>query len=162
MLHADGAANTSRHEQQEAAMAVATKIKQLVVITPNEVGTLEKLCAAVRDAGGGITHICASTIGDDARFMLGVSRMSQVRAALEALEYEVSETEAVTVELNNVTGALEPVAQRLSAAKVDIDFLYGTSSDGARATCVVSTNDNDRALEVISWVPEEAEPAEVA
>lgn len=144
-------------------MAVATKGKQLVVITPNEVGTLERICEAVREAGGSITHICASTYGDDARFMLGVSQMAQVRAALEALEYEVTETEAVTIELKNVSGSLEPVANRLRAANVDIDFLYGSSSDGAKATCVVSTNDNDRAVEVISWVPEEAaEPAEVA
>ena len=142
-------------------MAVATKTKQLVVITPNEVGTLEALCAAVRQAGGSISHICASTLGEDARFMLGVSNRSAVRAALEALEYEVSETEAITIELKNVTGSLEPVANRLRAADVDIDFLYATSADGAQATCVVSTNDNDRAIEVISWVPDATEPAEV-
>jgi hypothetical protein len=133
-------------------MAIARKIKQLVVITPNEVGTMEKICAAVRGAGSAMSHLCASTLGDDARFLLKVRNNDKVRSALEALEYEVTEVEAVEVELDNVTGSLEPVAARLSQAKVDLDFLYGTSADGEKATCILSTNDNDRAVEVISWV----------
>ena len=100
-------------------MALARKVKQLVVITPNEVGTLEKVCSAIREAGGGITHVCASTLGEDARFMMTVHEPAKVRAALEAMEYEVSEAEAVEIELDNVTGSLEPVAARLAAADVD-------------------------------------------
>ena len=104
-------------------MAVATKTKQLVVITPNEVGTLERICAAVREAGGTLAHICGSTYGDDARFMLGVTQIGQVRAALEALEYDVSETEAVTIELSTL-GVLPRIAfepAEVNECGVDID-----------------------------------------
>lgn len=136
-------------------MTTARKIQQLVVITPNEVGTLEKICAAIREVEGGLSHICASTLGQDARFMLNTHEPGKVRDAIEKLEYDVEVVEVVEVELENVTGSLEPIAARLSKANVDIEFFYGTSADGKKATCVMATNDNDRAVEVISWASED-------
>jgi len=131
-------------------MTEARKIKQLVVITPNEVGTLVKVCRAINDAGGVISHMCASALGEDARFMLNVENAGKAKLALQRLEYEVREAEVLELELANRPGSLEPVAQQLGEHNVDIEFLYATSGDGKNVVCILSTNDNDRAVEIIN------------
>ena len=137
-------------------MSLARKIRQLVVMTPNEVGMLQEVCATAGNTGATILHICASALGSDARFMLTVDRVDEVRAALEVREFEVSEITVIEIELDNVGGSLQPVATLLGHANIDIEFLYGTSTSGNTTLCVLSTNDNDQAVEILNGAPLEA------
>ena len=131
-------------------MATVKKIKQLVVNTPNEVGTLEKVCRAVRETGSSISHACISTLGEEGRFMLNVEDADTVRVALEKLEYEVTESEALDLQLDATVGSLEPIAKMLGDAGVDVEFAYGTTADGQKVNLILSTNDNDRAVALIN------------
>jgi len=131
-------------------MARATLIRQLVVITPNEVGMLANVCEAICECGNAITHVCASALGDDARFMLNVDNPESAKQSLEEAGYEVSLADVLEIEFDNASGVLAPVARALCAGDVDILFNYGTSADGKKAVVVMSTNDNLRALEIIN------------
>lgn len=134
-------------------MIIARKIKQLVVIAPNEVGTLAEICRTIREAGGSITHVCASALGEDARFMLNVPNLKEfqeVQVALKKLAFEIRTVEVVEAMLENSPGTLEPVAEALRRAEVDIEFLYATTGDGKRVAAILSTNDNDLAVSLIN------------
>ena len=131
-------------------MPKANVIWQLVVVTPNEVGTLARLCETIRTSGANISHFCGSAIGDDARFMVAVDKPDKVAKALRALDYEVSEVEVLEVELENAPGTLELVAQKLAEGHVDIEYNYATTSNGKRVVCIMATNDNRKALQLIN------------
>jgi hypothetical protein len=131
----------------------ARKVSQLVVVTPNEVGALADVCRVIREANASITHVCASTLGAEAHFMISTPApdpFAALQRALEKREYELSTKEALEVHFPNAPGTLEPVVRRLSEAGVDIEFLFGTTADSQTVAVVLSTNDNDRALALIT------------
>jgi hypothetical protein len=131
-------------------MATARLIQQLVVVAPNEVGTLAAVCDAAASCGSAIHHVCAAAMGRRARFMLSVEEPDRLVACLEEAGYEVSVTEVLEIEFANAAGVLAPVARALSEAGIDILFNYGTSADGRKAVIVLSTNDDEQALEIIN------------
>jgi hypothetical protein len=134
-------------------MAKAKIVKQLLVTTPNEVGTLDKISTALKNAGLNISHLCASAMGEDARFMIVLSDPDKATRILEKMEYEVSSDEAIEVEFENAPGTLSPVAKRLADAGVDIKYIYGTSADSDRVIGMMSTNDNKKAISLINRQP---------
>src|SRR3989338_8567733 len=127
-------------------MAKAKIVKQLVVTTPNEVGTLDKISTALKNVGLDISHLCASALGDEARFMIVVSNPEKAASALRKMEYEVSQDEVLEVEFENAPGTLSPVAKKLGDSGVDIKYIYGTTGDGKNVIGIISTNDNKKAL----------------
>jgi len=131
-------------------MPAARIIKQLVIVTPNEVGTLSKICAVVHQSGADIRHLCASALDREARFMLAVDKHVEAKRALEQAEYDVTEAEVIELDLENTPAALDPVARRLAKGAVDIEFNYATTGDGSLVRCILATNDNQRAVEIIN------------
>jgi len=130
-------------------MAKARIVRQLVVEAPNEVGTLGRLCRLIADLGANILHMCGSSLSDNARFMFTVDRTDEVKAALLREGYDVSEAEAVEVELDNAPGSLEPVASVLADHAVDITYHYATTNGAPTVKCIIATNDNQKARELI-------------
>lgn len=125
-------------------------IKQLVVKTPNEVGTLGKVSASVKDAGLNISHLCAYAVGDEAYFRIVVSDPDKATQILKEAGYKVSQDEILEVEFENTPGTLSPIAKKLGDAGVDIKYIYGTTGDGSKVIGVISTNDNQKALSLIN------------
>lgn len=135
-------------------MPTARIVKQLVVEAPNEVGTLGRICALIAKLEANILHMCGSTLSDEARFMLTVDRPDEVKAALLEEGYEVSEAEALEVELKNCPGTLEPVAAALAREAVDIIYHYATTNGAPTVKCIIATNDNRKARALIAALPE--------
>ena len=131
-------------------MAKAKIVKQLVVTTPNEVGTLDKISTTLKNIGLNISHLCASALGEEARFMIVVNNPEKAAAALRKMEYEVSQDEVLEVEFENAPGTLSPVAKKLGDSGVDIKYIYGTTGSSNNVIGVISTNDNKKALNVIN------------
>ncbi len=127
--------------------------KQLIVTTPNEVGTLNKISAALKNVGVNILHLCASAFGEEARFMMVVSNAEKAVSALTKMEYEVAQDNVLEAEFENAPGTLAPLAEKLGNAGVDIKYIYGTTSTGEKVICVISTNDNEKALNLINKQP---------
>lgn len=130
-------------------MAKAKMVKQLIVTTPNEVGTLDKIATTLKEAGLNISHLCASALGDDARFMIVLNNPAKATSILEGMEYEVAQYDVLEVEFENAPGTLSPVAKKLGNAGIDIRYIYGTTSDGTKVIGIMSTNDNEKALDLI-------------
>ncbi|MBN1405396.1 MAG: hypothetical protein JW946_02630 [Candidatus Omnitrophica bacterium] len=131
-------------------MAKAKIVKQLIVVTPNEVGTLNKISTALSAAGLNISHLCASALTEEARFMIVVADPAKAKRILEGMEYEVVESDALEVEFENAPGTLSPVAKRLGDADIDIKYIYGTTADGSKIIGIISTNDDKKAVALIN------------
>lgn len=131
-------------------MTKAKITKQLMVTTPNEVGTLDKISVALKNAGLNIFHLCASAMAENAHFMLVVNDVAKATHVLEGMEYEVLETEVLEIEFENAPGTLSPVAAKLAEAGIDIKYIYGTTGEGSKIVGILSTNDNQRAIDLIN------------
>jgi len=131
-------------------MPKARIVRQLVVEAPNEVGTLGRICDLIAKLGANILHMCGSALTEEARFMLTVDKTDEVKAALMKEGYDVSEAEALEVELKNAPGTLEPVAAVLAREAVDIIYHYATTNGAPTVKCIIATNDNQKAQSLIT------------
>lgn len=131
-------------------MAKAKIVDELVVITPNEVGTLGRITDGLASSGINIMHLCAYVKDDKGYFMIITSDNEKAASLMKDMGYELKSTQTLEIEFENRPGTLAPVAKRLSDSGVDIDYIFGTSADGKKVLGVMSTSDNDKALELIN------------
>ena len=131
-------------------MAVAKKVKEIFITTQNKVGMLAEISSVISTAGVNIAAICAYGEGDKANFMILTSDNLKAAGALKVKGHEVKDNEIVEVQLENKVGALEEMAKKLTEADIDINYVYGTvNKAGVPATLVFSSNNDDKAIEVL-------------
>ncbi|MFC1517818.1 hypothetical protein ACFL5G_04585 [Candidatus Margulisiibacteriota bacterium] len=121
--------------------------KGLTVKTKNEVGALAKITKALSKAKVNMKALVAYAHGDQGIFYMIVNNQMVAKQKLGELG-EVSESDVVVIEIADRVGTLNDVAEKVSAAGVDIDYCYVTA-DGKQALVVLATKDNAKAVEVI-------------
>ncbi len=130
-------------------MAKATKVKQLIMETPDEVGMMAKVCSAISDAGVNIKAICAYAEEGKGHFMLLTDDNSKAEQTLKSAGFTVSQEEVVAIELENEVGAAKKMTQKLADAGVSLKKCYGSTGDGKMALLVLNSNDNEKALKAL-------------
>jgi hypothetical protein len=131
-------------------MAKVTKVNQLMVETPDEVGTMAKVCSAISDAGVNIKAICACAREGKGRFMLLTEDNAKAEQALKSAGFTVSQEEAVAIELENEAGAAKKTTQKMADAGVSLKYCYGSTGNGTVALLIFNSNDNEKALKALS------------
>ncbi|NQT89819.1 MAG: hypothetical protein HQ558_01020 [Candidatus Omnitrophica bacterium] len=131
-------------------MTKARMVDQLLVSTPNEVGTLGNLTEALLSAGVNILHLCAYAEGDKGSFMIISSDNDKCAEIMKNMGYEVSKSKTMEIEFENKPGTLAPIAKNLAENGIDIQYIFGTSADGNNILGIISTSDNDAALQMIN------------
>ena len=111
--------------------------KQLSVFLENKPGVLGRLCQSFADAKINITALTISDTVDHAVVRLIVSDPRRAQDLLEQHGVLVVETDVLTLKLSNRPGALARLAEKLSDAKVNIEYAYGTAGSSARASLFV-------------------------
>ncbi len=125
--------------------------KQLLVSTQNKVGKLAEVCSEVSSQGVNIRAINAYGLGDKANFRLLTDNNRKAKEVLQGKGYEVSEQDAVLLELPNQVGILKEAADKLKAQAIDLEYIFGTTcSAGCDCLLVFACNDNARAIEALS------------
>jgi len=124
------------------AMAVE---KQLTLVLRNKPGQLAKVGAALARAKVNIRALCVVDTAD-----YGIIRIvpSHAKAAAQALEKAgicSSADNVVTLLAPNVPGALAKVARKLAAAKLNIDYVYGSAVGAGEALIVFRVADARKA-----------------
>jgi len=126
------------------------KVEETFLITENKLGKLEEVCNSVKEKGINIRAICAYAIEDKAFFRLITSDNATTREVLSNLG-EVESKEVVIVELPDEVGMLQQLALKLKQESIDLNYIYGTSSQpNKEAIIVFSSNNNEKAIGVIS------------
>lgn len=131
-------------------MAKGSKVNQLMVETPDEVGMMAKVCSAISDAGVNVKALCACAREGKGHFMLLTEDNAKAGQALKSVGFTVSEEEAVAIELENEVGAAKKIAQKLADAGVNLKYCYGSTGNGTMSLLVFNSNDNEKALKVLS------------
>jgi len=134
-------------------MAKATKVNQLMVETPDEVGMMAKVCSAISDAGVNIKAISAYVKEGKGYFMLLTEDNAKAEQALKSAGLTATQEEAVAIELENEAGAAKRMTQKLADAGVNLKYCYGSTGNGTMALLILSSNDNEKALKTLTTIP---------
>lgn len=125
------------------------KAVQFSIALDNNAGTLANLCATLRKAR---VNIAAISVTDNAE--CGWVRMiaeppDRARAALEKAKYQVCPQLVAVVDAADSPGGLEAIAARLSKARVNINYVYGSRGAGA-ALLVLGVSNVTAAVKALS------------
>lgn len=128
----------------------AVKGEEIVLATENKVGKLSEITSLICSNGINIRAICAYADNGKAIFMLLTSDNTKAKQVLSKAG-NLSTDEVVIVDMPDKVGELDKIASNLKQAGVDLNYIYGTTAEpGKSATLVISSNDNEKALEAIS------------
>ncbi|MCF7907866.1 MAG: hypothetical protein K9L86_03185 [Candidatus Omnitrophica bacterium] len=128
----------------------AKKATELLLIADNKVGKLAEISQQVKENGLNIQAISAWAFDDKAYFRLVASDSSKARETLQGLG-KLEEREVLIVDMPDEVGQLFLLTSKLKDSNIDIRYIYGTASQpGSSAIVVLSSDSNEKALEIIS------------
>ncbi len=122
---------------------------QLSVTMENKPGQLAKLGAVLARAKVNIEAISVLDSSEVGVVRLVTSANAKARAALTKAGMNVVQQPVLIVKLPNEPGALGSAARKLAAARVNIEFVYGSAARaGQPSTIVIGVSDIVRAARV--------------
>jgi len=122
---------------------------QLTVVLENKPGQLAKLAAALKKAGVNIQAISVVDSVDTGVIRMVVDSPAKARQALTRAKITVTQQLVLIASLPNEPGALQSFAARLSAAGVNINYVYGSvTQTGAEGLIVLGVDKLGQALKV--------------
>ena len=119
--------------------------KQLAVFLENRPGTLARLSGALAARRVNIVAFSISDAVDHGVLRMVVSDPVQAAHLLGDGGMMVVESDVVALDLPNKPGALARVAERLSRARVNIEYAYGTTGGAkGKAQMILKVNSIQR------------------
>lgn len=120
--------------------------KEFTIWGKNRPGNLARIGRALADAGINISALVASEARGRSPVRLVVDNGARARGVLRNLGLKFSEATVVVLYLADKPGALARAAEKLAAARVNIDYGYATAPpSGKRATIVLAVSNLRRA-----------------
>ena len=123
--------------------------KQLAVFLENKPGTLAQVVKVLASQGINIEAITVSDTVDHAVVRVVVSDATKALHLLGEAGVLVVESDVLVLELPNRPGALAKVAAKLAAAKVNIEYLYGSGAGPQKGLVVIRTTNLNKAMQVL-------------
>ena len=124
--------------------------KQFTVCLENKPGQLAKICSALKRAKVNILAISVADSSDNCLVRLVPANTARARGALSKLGLGVSSRDIVAVPLPNKPGALGEVSARLSKARINIDYAYGSvCGECEEAVCILAVSDARKASRLL-------------
>jgi len=119
--------------------------RQLTLILDNRPGVLAKVCGDLAQAKINIKGIYVENLVDHSAVRVIVDDPDKATHLLGTAGVLVFENEVVAVGAENKPGALVAIAKKLGKARVNIDYMYGSTPDRGRATVFLRVDDVKRA-----------------
>lgn len=125
--------------------------EEISIATNNKVGLLADIARMLSDEGINIEAVMGYEAGRTAKLTMITSANIRIVAALKKKKYKfVKEKEVIIVDLENKPGALKVVTTELKKNKIDIKYLYVTSSQGADSSkMILQTSNNEAAMALL-------------
>ncbi len=124
--------------------------EQLSVFLENKPGVLASVCSALGEAGVNLRAISVSDTVDHAVVRLVTTDSGLARSILERGGALVVETNVLLLTLANKPGALADVASKLSEAKVNIEYSYGSAGGDDAGVLVIRVDDVEKGEAALS------------
>jgi hypothetical protein len=125
--------------------------KQLALFLENRPGTLARVCQTLRDAKINIYAISTGDTVDHNVIRMVVSDTGRTMEIFAQHGSLVVETDVLMVEDDNQPGSLAAIAEKLAAAKVNIEYCYcATSPTAKKGLLILRVSDVKKALKVLN------------
>jgi len=125
--------------------------KQLAVFLDNRPGTLGRLCEALAGAKINIFAISSSDTVDHIVFRMVVNDAAQAKRLLEERGTLVVSTDVLMIDGDNKPGSLAEIANKLGAAKINIEYAYSATHPTAqKGLLILRVSDPKKALKVLN------------
>ncbi len=124
-------------------------VTQLSIFLKNKPGVLAEVSRALSEKGINILGISVSDTVDHAVVRLVTSDAKQAHDVLESSGALVVANDVLELDLLDNPGALAEVAEKLSAASVNIEYAYGTAPVDGKARVYVRVSDDAKAKKVL-------------
>ena len=124
--------------------------EQLSVFLENRPGVLASVCSALAEAGVNLRAISVSDTVDHAVVRLVTTDSGLARSVLERGGALVVETNVLLLTLANKPGSLADVAAKLSEAKVNIEYSYGSAGGADAGILVIRVDDVEKGKAALS------------
>jgi hypothetical protein len=126
-------------------------ISQLALFLDNKPGTLVRVCEALKEQKINIFALSTSDTVDHSVVRMVVSDPRKALLLFEEHGTLVVESDVLMLENSNKPGSLAAIAQKLSEAKINIEYAYcATSPRAKRGLLVMRVSDVRKAMKVLN------------
>ena len=127
------------------------KLKQIVVSIENAAGRLAEVTEALGKAGINLRALNLVDTGAFGQLRLIVSNVTTTRRILMEMHIPAYINEVVAAEIEDSPGSLAKVLRPLTAANVNVVFMYAFIGgiSGGSAVMIFRFSDNDKAVEIL-------------
>jgi hypothetical protein len=115
---------------------------QLSVTLENKPGQLAKVASALARAKVNIVAISVVDAEELGIIRMVTSSNAKARAALKKAGMGVVQSPVILAKLPNEPGALAAAARKMAAAKVNIEYIYGSATGAGRPSTLVMAVSN--------------------
>lgn len=124
-------------------------VKQLSVFIENREGRVEEVFTVLKNAN---INVCSVSLADTSQY--GILRMlvnDVEKAKLVLKEHGISSkvTDVIAVNIPHTVGSLEAVLHAISAADINISYMYGLSLGGTGASIAIKVNNPEGAVKAL-------------
>jgi hypothetical protein len=125
-------------------------VNEVTAHLENKPGRLAKICSALAQEKVDIRAITVMESEGPSVLRLIVTDLETTKRVLTSLGTEYTVGEVLAVQLENRTGALSRVLERLAEEHINIDYAYAsTASTQGKALGIFHINNTKRALQVL-------------
>ena len=124
-------------------------IKQLTVFIENRAGRLEDVAQVLKDNDINIKSMSLADTSDYGLLRFILSDSEKAVKVLKDAGFSAMAADVIAVKLTQQVGQLSELLNVLSSASVNVEYMYGLTSDDQSAFIVLKTNDQNKALEAI-------------
>ena len=124
-------------------------IKQLTVFIENRAGRLEEVAQVLKDNNINIKSVSLADTSDYGLLRFILSDYAKAVNVLKEAGFSAMASDVIAVKLTQEVGQLGELLAVLSAASVNIEYMYGLTSDDQSAFIVLKTDNQNKALDVV-------------
>jgi len=125
-------------------------MNSLTVITTDRTGLIAELSGLLATNGVNVAAMDGRAVGTNAILHIDVDNLSTAMAVLTRAGCQVMSDEVLTLQVENVPGALARVASELAEASLDIRMMRTVSRQAESCIVTMSTSDNEQAKRLLA------------
>lgn len=126
-------------------------VNEVTAHLENKPGRLAKICSALAQDKVDISAISVMEAEGPSVLRFVTSDLEGTKKVLTSLGVEYKISEVLAAQLDNRTGALARVLERMAEEHINVDYAYAsTASSQGKALGIFHTNNTKRALQVLN------------
>ncbi len=122
-------------------------IKQLTVFIENRAGRLEEVAQVLKDNNINIQSVSLADTSEYGLLRFIISDYEKAVKVLKDAGFSAKVSNVIAVKLTQEVGQLSDLLAVFSKVDVNVEYMYGLTSDDQSAFIVLKTSDQEKALE---------------